>query len=603
MKIHALTHKGLLSAAALMLLTLIVVAASPAAGARNASADSWEKSARSRKADYFFLEALRLNATPGNAEDVYMLLRRAAELAPGDVQIGAELGFYETAISSVTADTAMRTRGIQRLKRKFEDAPEDFFWSSLYANQIRQPSTLREVVRVEHVLDSLYPEKTEVSLRYADDLGVLGAQGDTAALARSMAVLDRLQRSYGMEPWLVSRRVGILSSVKDTAGVFRTTREMLDEKSGSSDRNLLAGTVFAFYNRPDSAIFYMNRACELDSTNSNAIVQRAEYFKEIGDSASYDREVFNALELSTLDVELKTDMLTHYVRELYTDSTPAQQQRINDLFNVLLTQHPHEARIHYLYASYLALMHRMPEAAEQFRYTTDLEPTNHDAWRMLISACGQSEDYEGILSAAIRAREFFPDEYWWSIMEALAYSNLERDPEAIKALDEALANPSFDVLERSQLMGTKGDIFYKMENTDSAFVCYEKAIELDPTNINALNNAAYHLTESGGDLDKAETWSSYAVGMEPDNSTYLDTYAWVFFKKADYAKAKEYIDKALADEDTSGFTSEIYSHAGDIYFMCGDPDKALGFWKKALELDPDDSLLQRKVEHKTFYYK
>ncbi len=32
------------------------------------------------------------------------------------------------------------------------------------------------------------------------------------------------------------------------------------------------------------------------------------------------------------------------------------------------------------------------------------------------------------------------------------------------------------------------------------------------------------------------------------------------------------------------------------------PDRALEFWEKALELDPGNELLKRKVKNKTFFY-
>ena len=102
----------------------------------------------------------------------------------------------------------------------------------------------------------------------------------------------------------------------------------------------------------------------------------------------------------------------------------------------------------------------------------------------------------------------------------------------------------------------------------------------------------------------------------------------MLFKKKDYAKAREVIDKALAvygiapegkkpeeinpaivvedstEADISEKTpsAEVFDHAGDIYFMNGEPQKALEFWEKALALDPDNELLQRKVKHKTYFY-
>lgn len=92
-----------------------------------------------------------------------------------------------------------------------------------------------------------------------------------------------------------------------------------------------------------------------------------------------------------------------------------------------------------------------------------------------------------------------------------------------------------------------------------------------------------------------------AIKAEPDNPTTLDTYAWVLFKRKDYAKAREIIDKTL--DLTDERSEEILEHAGDIHFMDGDPDGALEFWKEALQLAPDNELLERKVKHKTYFFK
>ena len=47
------------------------------------------------------------------------------------------------------------------------------------------------------------------------------------------------------------------------------------------------------------------------------------------------------------------------------------------------------------------------------------------------------------------------------------------------------------------------------------------------------------------DLDKALEMSTKAITMEPDNPTYLDTYAWVLYMKGDYKEAEKYMKKAL----------------------------------------------------------
>ena len=116
----------------------------------------------------------------------------------------------------------------------------------------------------------------------------------------------------------------------------------------------------------------------------------------------------------------------------------------------------------------------------------------------------------------------------------------------------------------------------------------------------ALNNCAYYLAVEGRDLDRAEHMSALTLKDQPDNATSLDTYAWIMFKKKDYVQAMVYIDKAL--ENTEEPSCELFHHAGDIYFMNAEPEAALDFWEKALELEPENELLQKKVSHKTYFY-
>ena len=96
--------------------------------------------------------------------------------------------------------------------------------------------------------------------------------------------------------------------------------------------------------------------------------------------------------------------------------------------------------------------------------------------------------------------------------------------------------------------------------------------------------------------------SAITIEKEPENANSLDTYAWIMFKKKDYARAKEYIDKAIECNDDNG-SAELWEHAGDIYFMNGEPEQAVEYWEKAFELAPDSELLQRKVKHKTYFFK
>lgn len=166
------------------------------------------------------------------------------------------------------------------------------------------------------------------------------------------------------------------------------------------------------------------------------------------------------------------------------------------------------------------------------------------------------------------------------------------------------ARLTYEDLQRlSVLYSAIGDTYYQWKKIPETFRAYDNSLFLLPSNAMTLNNYAYFLTESGGDLARAHNMSRQAVEAAPDNSTYLDTYAWVLFKQGEYAKALEQQRKAIEiaekEEDTS---AELYEHYGDILFWNKEPAQAVEYWKKALELEPDKEVLQRKVKDQTYYF-
>ena len=88
------------------------------------------------------------------------------------------------------------------------------------------------------------------------------------------------------------------------------------------------------------------------------------------------------------------------------------------------------------------------------------------------------------------------------------------------------------------------------------------------------------------------------IKAEPENSTYLDTYAWILFEKESYPMALIYIDSALKNGGDE--SSVIVEHAGDIYFMNDKKDEAVELWKKALEMGSDSKTLKEKIRKKKY---
>ena len=133
---------------------------------------------------------------------------------------------------------------------------------------------------------------------------------------------------------------------------------------------------------------------------------------------------------------------------------------------------------------------------------------------------------------------------------------------------------------------------------DQAYKSYDEALKYNDKNIVVLNNYAYFLSLDKKDLKKAERMSAMAVKLEPNNSTYLDTYAWIFFVQGNYSLAKIYIENALANDKTN--SAELIDHYGDILFMSGEKEKAVEQWKKAKEAGKESEVLNRKITEEKY---
>lgn len=571
----------------------MVALPSRAFGGRKAKKERWETNAAKRKSDYIYMEALKRN-TLGAEDSYFELLRRAVDLDSTDTQPAFNLGYYYLALGQ--QDTTLAAKGYNMMRSHFNAHPDDYYSAIFYGMINNQLGNNREAVRVWQILDSLNPAKPDITLKYAQALQTLRT---TESLRKSIDVLNRLERAEGRDLGLSSHKIRSMLALQDTAAVFSEIKELLGPTPNATNI-IYAGDVMMAVNRPDSAIALYNRACDIDPSNGLGYYKRAEFYRERGDSAAFDREVFEAVKQEGLEPDVKLEILSSYVRQLYTDTL--QQPRIQGLFDTLLMQHPHEAAIRDLYSAYLVAIEDYRGAAEQQEYALDIEPASAKRWQQAMSLYARVNDYPKILEMSDRALKYLPTDPMILFYRGSTLGQLNKPEEAVAEFHKALqAIPANDHELQSTILCALGDEFYRQQQRDSAFVYYDRALEQNPDNLLALNNCAYYLAEENRDLDRAEKMSAICVREQPDNSTSLDTYAWILFKKKNYAAAKEAIDRALAI-DAEEPSAELLSHAGDIYYMSGDPEGALEFWKEALQLDPSNSLLKKKVKHKTHFY-
>lgn len=562
--------------------------------------ERWADNAGRRKADLYFMEAQRQNLL-GNDDAFFDLMSQAWELDTTDSGVGQLLGYYMLALGQ--SDTTYARKGYMMMRRRFDENPADYYSAVFYGMISDRLGNVGESNRVWSKLHELNPDNSDISLKYAE---AMMASGDSAALRESVAVLDAVERVEGHDLGLTSHKVRALLQLKDTTAALSQLRSF--REASPLDPNILiySGDVYGALSQADSAIHYYNMACQVDSGYGLAYYKRAQYYKQSGDSAAYRREITQALGQESLDIEVKAELLKAYTLDIYNDSI--DNPEIEELFDRVIQQHPHEGSVRDLYSSYLVARRHYGRAAEQQEIALDANPADSVRWMTVMSLYSQANEPARAIGIGERALHYFPDNVNINLMQGGNYQMTGDFNRAMGYFDKVLATlraqgPAADEKAMSQVLAAIGDSYHSLGERDSAFTYYEEALRVNPDNALALNNYAYYMVLSGDPafLDRAEEYSARSLAAQPDNDTFLDTYAWILFNKKQYDRAKEYIDRALELEESDP-QADVLSHAGDIYYMNGEPSRAVEFWEEALELDPDNALLRKKVQHRTHFF-
>ena len=139
------------------------------------------------------------------------------------------------------------------------------------------------------------------------------------------------------------------------------------------------------------------------------------------------------------------------------------------------------------------------------------------------------------------------------------------------------------------------EAYYRLDEHAKSDSIFESLIEDDPDNYMVLNNYSYYLAERGVKLAEAKKWSWKAIDNNPDNATFLDTYAWVLYRSGELEEAEKYILKAL---DKGGKNDpEVNEHAGDIQAALNSKEMALAYYQKAIMVGGDRQNLELKIEN------
>lgn len=483
---------------------------------------------------------------------------------------------------------------IESMRRAAELQPDnDNYLENVAETYIHQ----REYDRAIEAYEQLYAHHRDRSDVLEILVRLYGAKKD---YAKMLSTVDRMEQADGPSEDISFMRMGIYEQQGDKKNAFRILKALTDDHPNEPSYKVMLGNWLMQHDRKGEAFKWFESALQDDKQNEFALNSLYDYYRNTGDDAKARQLRDDILFSKQTDVKTKLSMLQQAIRENEQEQGGDSTIVLN-LFDRVMRTAPHDADLSNLKAMYMRLK-KMPQDSinAAYAHTLSFEPDNLSARLTLTQNKWEEKKWDEVVDLCDQGIQYTPEELMFYYFMGLAYVQQDKDTEAYNAFKRGLGAVDLSNADETQrtmasdMYGLIGDISYSNGKYDEAFGAYEEALKMKADNVQVLNNYAYYLSMQNTRLDSAAEMSLKTLKEEPTNATFLDTYAWILFLQKRYDEAKAYIDLTLANDKEP--SNVLWEHAGDIYLMTGDKQKAVEYWQKAIESGGDKALLERKIK-------
>lgn len=549
--------------------------------------------------DYFMAEAAksRMQGQWSKAMELYShCLQIDSCSAEALYQLG-RISFY------LRQDSA----GLEYLHKAVDLDPDNTYYiEPLAAILLRQGCEDDALPLLEHI-SKLQSNRSDVLSHLAS------IYSKTGRLEDAISTLDRLEMLEGKMSQLSNEKFSLYMEMGDSVKAFAELQSLCDEYPADLSYKIDMAYCYQQLGDYEKALQMYDEVRAIDPANVPLQMAMLDYYLSQGMDSLYDATRDSILYAPETETAKRVVLIQQMVQRMSPDSADTEQ--IIKRFERVLQLDSTNVELLTMYAAFLDYRQKPQEMIQSVMSRVLLvEPDNEMATQWLLQYYASRKDYFSLEEICRRGVNYHPKDLVYPYFLGMIMLERNNNAEALEVLDRGIRLRSEDTRLAlvSDAFTVKGDVFYKMGKHADAFLQYDSALVYNKDNVLCLNNYAYYLSLRNEYLDKAEEMSYRTIKSEPDNRTYLDTYAWILFMQAKYEQAQEYMDKVVPRDSSEQFlmtdlytSTAILEHAGDIAWMNGDAERATYLWQLAVRRGDDEvtPILRKKAKKRKYYNK
>ena len=175
------------------------------------------------------------------------------------------------------------------------------------------------------------------------------------------------------------------------------------------------------------------------------------------------------------------------------------------------------------------------------------------------------------------------------------YKNSKKYEEAIKYYSLLIDKLEDNSDLKAELFYRRGSSYERMKDFENADKDFQKSLTINPNDAYVLNYLAYSWLERDYKINDAIKMLEKAYKQESNDPYIIDSIGWAYFLIDDYNKAEEFLNRAvqLMPDDPI-----VNDHYGDILWKLNRKIQARYFWSMVLKMEDIDEDLLNKIKNK-----
>jgi len=529
--------------------------------------------------DYLYVEALKQKLL-GNSGEALRYLEQCIKIAPE--KDGA---YYQMAQILIGSGDIANAR--KYALKAYNIDSKNIWYVSMLSGIYYQTGNIDSAIVINEKAIVDFPNKQNIFLSLA------GLYNEKGNFSGSIDIYRQLENKYGLNELTTPGYIESLVLDKKYDEALKKANQLIDAYPEVIQFYALVAEIYRIKGEPHKAGEVYNKLLKDNPENPQILLSAADFLlneKKYDDLFVLINSIIPNRNISKDD---KISLFAQLISVKFDNKDQADKLLLAIMQFESYTGNDDVSCL--LRPEFLSNSGRVNEAISRLEEIIASRPNNYYAWEKLLLLYLQVQDFKKLL---IKGEEC-ATRFNMSFLAKLLYANAAIENSKYQIAEQELKKAEILAGENKeyklQVLTMRADLYYRSKEYNKAFDTFEKALVINNEDLTILNNYAYYLAETGMDLKKAEDMARKVIEKEAKNDTFLDTYAWVLYKRGKLKDAKDIMEGIINRQSEPH--AEYYEHLGFILRKSGNCDKAIEYWNLAIKSDSTKVDLIKEIEN------